>query len=126
MLRRSGKRFVTEIEYNNLVANISGISSTLSGSAFYEIGQEIIFQNLTLSEKVVSAGVWVCSGTSSVIYEVARYDGTTIDVDRYLVSSLSGTVALISTAIKDFPEHHSNSLPAWYKKSGLTSSLSST
>ncbi len=114
MLRIAGSRFVTEEEFNRLSLP-SGSTIPPCGSVFITLGSEVIFCNPELNQKIISTGVWRTQNSSTVTYEVARQDGSIIDIDRYFVSALSGGTASISVPTKNFPEHHSNKLPSWYR-----------
>ena len=113
MFRMKNMRGITEEEYNLLKSDsISTIPSCRS--VFSTLRRDVIFNNQNLNQKIVAVGVWHGQNSSTITYEVARRDDCIIDIDRYFVSALSGGTANITGPIKDFPEHHSNKLPAWY------------
>ncbi len=107
-------RFITEEEHNRLILP-SGSMIPPCGSTFVTLGSDIIFNNPDLNRKIVDVGVWHSSNSSTMTYEIARRDGRLIDVERYMISTLSGGTASIVGPIKEFPEHHSESLPLCYK-----------
>ena len=85
---------------------------------FFESDSEILFDNPTFSCKVIKAGLWL-SGSLAYCYEIVREDGGKLDIDRYYLSP-SGDAILINKEIeKNFPEHHSQKLPSYYKSENL-------
>ena len=118
MLRIAGSRFITKEEFNRLSLP-SGSTIPTCGSVFITLSSEVIFDNPELNQKIINAGVWHGANSSTITYEIARFDpkdiGSQVNIDRYFISALSGGTASISNRITNFPEHHSNKLPLWYK-----------
>ncbi|MBI2971740.1 MAG: hypothetical protein HYY37_04965 [Candidatus Aenigmarchaeota archaeon] len=112
MLEVGKYKFLSEEEYNRL--RVSHGSTISGGSIFIPLQNEFIFNNPDLSQKIVGVGVWNSTNSSTITYEIARRDGNTIDVDRYVISAISGGTASIIGPTKNFPEHHANELPPWY------------
>jgi hypothetical protein len=104
-------------EIKNKMNNSSTI--TAGGSLFHSLREEALFKNPTLNLKLMSVGVWSSKVSSTLTYEVVRHDPkdapNSINIERYFISALIGGTASVTGPIKDFPEHHSSTLPPWHK-----------
>jgi len=106
-----------ELSQNKVVV----IGSVISGSPsfecgwlkFFRVGSEILFDNIILSNKILTGGVWT-SGSAVWAYETVRMDGSVLDIDRRLLSESGSGILVGKTIIKDFVEHHSQKLPIYY------------
>ena len=96
--------------------------NSINGSPWlsvYPCKPEDIFNNPILIDKAVTAAI-VASGAITLgparVYscDIVRKDGEIFDIDRHLLSASGAAILRRKEINKDFPEHHSSEVPAYY------------
>ncbi len=83
---------------------------------FFRVDSEILFDNLQLSDKMVTGGIWTSGAiTTPYAYEIVRLgENFPLDIDRHFFSNFGAGLSVNRTVFKDFREHNSEKLPEWY------------
>lgn len=119
MFRLCKKSYLTGSEVN-AIKHLLNTSSTIyiNGTNFLPLQQDVLFQNPTYSQKIVAVGIFSSNNSSTMTYEVFRYDkkdDMPYNRDIYTISEVSGGTAVLNKLLPyDIPDHHTSSLPRRY------------